>query len=124
MNVVDSSGWLEYFADGPNADFFAPPIKELEQLLIPTLSLYEVFRRVIQQRGESDALQAIAVMQQGKVIELTSSLAVDSARLALEKGLPIADSIMLATARAYRATLWTQDTDFRDLEGVRFIEKD
>ena len=123
MNVVDSSGWLEYFADGPNADFFEPPINEVKQLLVPTLSLYEVFRRVVQLRGEGEALQAIAVMQQGKVIELTSTLVIDSARLALEKGLPMADSIMLATAQTFRATLWTQDTDFKDLDGVRFIEK-
>ncbi len=70
MNVVDSSGWLEYFADGSNADFFATPIETSAELLVLTVSLYEVFKRVLQQRGENEALQAIALMQQGTVIEL------------------------------------------------------
>jgi len=123
MNIVDSSGWLEYFADGPNANFFARPIQDLGQLVVPTLSLYEVFKRIAQQRGEGDALQAIAVMQQATVVDLTSPLALDSARLSLEAHLPMADSIILATARAFDATLWTQDVDFKNMKGVRYIEK-
>jgi len=123
MNIVDSSGWLEYFADGPNADFFARPIQDLGQLVVPTLSLYEVFRCIAQQRGEGDALQAIAVMQQAAVVDLTSPLALDSARLSLEAHLSMADSIILATARAFDATLWTQDADFKNMKGVRCIEK-
>jgi predicted nucleic acid-binding protein len=123
MNIVDSSGWLEYFADGPNADFFARPIQDLCQLVVPTLNLYEVFKRIAQQRGEGDALQAIAVMQQAAVVDLTSPLALDSARLSLEAHLPMADSIILATARAFDATLWTQDADFKNMKGVRYIEK-
>jgi predicted nucleic acid-binding protein len=123
MNIVDSSGWLEYFADGPNANFFARPIQDLGQLVVPTLSLYEVFKRIAQQRGEGDALQAIAVMQQATVVDLTSPLALDSARLSLEAHLPMADSIILATARAFDATLWTQDADFKNMKGVRYIEK-
>ncbi len=91
MNIVDSSGWLEYFADGPNASFFAPAIEKTAKLLIPTLSLYEVFRRVLQQREESWALQAIATMQQGRVIELTSSVALSAARISLQEKLPLAD---------------------------------
>jgi predicted nucleic acid-binding protein len=123
MNLVDSSGWLEYFADGPNASFFARPIQDLSQLVVPTLSIFEVFKRIAQQRGEGDALQAIAVMQQSEVVELTSPLALNSARLSIEARLPMADSIILATARALGATLWTQDADFKDMEGVRYIEK-
>jgi predicted nucleic acid-binding protein len=123
MNLVDSSGWLEYFADGPNASFFSRPIQELAQLIVPTLSIFEVFKRVAQQRGEGDALQAIAVMQQASVIELTSPLALDAARLSLEMHLPMADSVILATARAFGATLWTQDADFKDIDGVQYIEK-
>jgi len=123
MNIVDSSGWLEYFADGPNADFFARPIQDLGQLVVPTLSLFEVFKRIAQQRGEGDALQAIAVMQQAAVVDLTSPLALDSARLSLEAHLSMADSIILATARAFDATLWTQDADFKNMKGVRCIEK-
>jgi len=123
VNVVDSSGWLEYFGDGPNADFFAPPIQKVEQLLVPTLSLFEVFKRIAQQRGEGDALQAVAVMRQGRVVELTAPLAVDSARVSIQERLPLADSIMLATARTYGAVFWTQDADFKSIDGVRFVEK-
>ena len=123
MNIVDSSGWLEYFADGPNADFFAPAIQRTAQLLVPTLSLYEVFKRVLQQREETHALQVIAAMQQGRVIELTSSLALSAARISLQEKLPLADSVMLASSRAYGATLWTQDADFKRLEGVQYVAR-
>ena len=123
MNLVDSSGWLEYFADGPNANFFSRPIQELPQLVVPTLSIFEVFKRIAQQRGDGDALQAVAVMQQASVVDLTSPLALDAARLRLELRLPMADSVILATARAFGATLWTQDVGFKDLEGIQYIEK-
>jgi predicted nucleic acid-binding protein len=123
MNVVDSSGWLEYFADGPNADFFAEAIQDVKQLVVPTLSLFEVFKRISQQRGEGEALQAVAAMQQGIIVTLTLPLALDSARLSLAEQLPMADSIMLATARAHEAVLWTQDRDFKDIAGVRYIDK-
>ena len=121
MNVVDSSGWLEYFAAGPNADFFAEAVEATDELIVPTVSLYEVFKRVLQQRGEGDALQAIALMQQGAVIELTSPIALDAARTSAALGLPMADSVILATARAYQATLWTQDSDFARIEGVKYV---
>lgn len=120
MNVVDSCGWLEYFADGPNADFFAPAVEAVDELVVPTTSLCEVFRRVLQQRSEGDALQAVALMQQGAVVELTPGIALDAACTSVAFGLPMADSIILATARAHQATLWTQDADFQCLEGVRY----
>ena len=120
MNVVDSSGWLEYLADGPNAAFFAPAIERSADLLVPTLSIFEVFKRVLVQREESQALQSIALMHQGHVIDLTASLALDAARLSRSARLPMTDSIMLATARAHGATLWTQDSDFEGLPNVRF----
>jgi predicted nucleic acid-binding protein len=123
MNVVDSSGWLEYFADGPNADFFAPAIEAVTDLVVPTLSLYEVFKRVLQQRGEGDALQAVAIMIQGQVIDLDMDLALSAAKLSAELKLPMADSMMLATARAHDATLWAQDMDFEDISGVQYIAK-
>ncbi|MCR4407162.1 MAG: type II toxin-antitoxin system VapC family toxin [Anaerolineae bacterium] len=123
MNVVDSSGWLEYFADGPNADFFAPAIEDVSELIVPSLSLDEVFKRVLRQRGESDALQAVAVMQQGTVVDLDAAMALSAAKLSVDLGLPMADSVMLATARAHNATLWTQDADFKGVEGVEYIEK-
>ncbi len=123
MNIVDSSGWLEYFANGLNADFFAPAIEDISQLIVPVISIYEVFKRVLQQKGEGDALQAIAVMCQGKVIELDTRLALSAARISVELRMPMADSIMLATSHAYNATLWTQDEDFKRIEGVQYIEK-
>lgn len=123
MNVVDSSGWLEYFADGPNAGFFASAIERTGDLIVPTLSLYEVFKRVLQQKGENEALQAIAVMHQGVVVDLDAALALSAAKVSAELGLPMADSIMLATARSHGATLWTQDADFQEIEGVKYIKK-
>lgn len=123
MNVVDSSGWLEYFADGPNADFFAPAVESLSELIVPTLSLYEVFKRVLQQRGEGEALQAVAVMVQGRVVDLDTELALTAAKVSVELKLPLADSVMLATAQTHRATLWTQDADFQGIDGVRYIAK-
>lgn len=123
MNAVDSSGWLEYFADGPNAGFFAKPIEKTEELVVPTVSIYEVFKRVLQQRGEGDALQAVAVMRQGRLIELSEAIALAAARVSAEVGLPMADSIMLASANAFDATLWTQDADFERVPGVRYVAK-
>lgn len=123
MNVVDSSGWLEYLADGPNAKFFAPPIEKTADLLVPTISLYEVFKRVHQQKTEGDALQAVALMQQGQIVDLTPSLALAAARVSLRDRMPMADSIMLATARSFGAVFWTEDADFEKIEGVRYVRK-
>jgi len=122
MNVVDSSGWLEFFADGPNATFFAPAIQKPTELLVPTVSIYEVFKRILQQKEETDALRAVAAMQQGSVMALDEGLALSAARLSIQAKLPMADSIMLAAARTTGATLWTQDKDFKDVEGVRYID--
>jgi predicted nucleic acid-binding protein len=121
MNVVDSSGWLEYFADGPNADFFAPAITDVAELLVSSISIYEVFKRVLQQRGEGDALRAADAMQQGRVVNLDTALSLSAARTSVALGLPLADSIMLATARAHDATLWTQDADFQGMAGVEYV---
>ena len=123
MNVVDSSGWLEYFADGPNADFFAAAIEDVSQLMVPTINLYEVFKRVLQQRDESDALEAVAAMQQGQVVDLDAVVALSAAKVSATFKLPMADSIMLTTARMHDATLWTQDADLKGLEGVQYKEK-
>jgi predicted nucleic acid-binding protein len=123
MNVVDSSGWLEYFADGPNAPFFVRAIEDTGDLLVPTLSVVEVFRRVLQQRGEDEALQAAALMQQGRIVDLDLTTALVAARLGVQERLPLADSVMLATARQHGAVLWTQDRDFEGIEGVRYRAK-
>lgn len=123
MNVVDSSGWLEYLADGPNAEFFAPAIEATESLVVPVLSLYEVFKRLLVQRGDDEALQAVVAMQQARIEVLTPVTALAAARLSLELRLPMADSILLATARQHGAVFWTQDEDFENVEGVRYIAK-
>ncbi len=120
MNLVDSSAWLEYFANGPNAGFFATPIEQVGELIVPSVVLYEVFKRVLQQRGENDALQTVAVLQQGTVVGLDVALALHAARTSVERHLPMADSIILATAQAHEATLWTQDADFRAIPGVQY----
>ena len=120
MNVVDSSAWLEYFAAGANADFFAAAIEGVAELVVPTLSLFEVFKRVMQQRGESEALQVVAVMQQGHVVDLDAKIALSAARLSLEHKLPLADSIVLATAHEHGATLWTQDSHFEGIVDVKY----
>lgn len=123
MNVVDSSAWLEYFADGPNAAIFAKPIEATRSLIVPTLSLFEVFRRVSQQRNEDEALRVIAVMEQGRVVDLDQATALEAARLSIEHAIAMADSVMLATARRHRAILWTQDSDFDGLPSARYHAK-
>jgi predicted nucleic acid-binding protein len=123
MNIADSSGWLEYFADGPNAVDFAEALEGSSDLIVPTISFYEVFKVVLRQCGESEALRAIALMQEGQLIDLTSTIALHSAKISLEFNIPMAGSVMLATAREYDAVLWTKDSDFKGIEGVRFIEK-
>ena len=123
MNVVDSSGWLEYFGNGDNASFFAQPLADAPNLIVPSISIFEVFKRVLVQRGETAALQATALMQQGRVVELEPALATSAAQLSVQLKLPMADSIILATARQFNATLWTQDADFEGQPGVRFVAK-
>jgi predicted nucleic acid-binding protein len=123
MNLVDSSAWLEYFANGPNAGFFASAAEETGKLLVPTICLLEVFKRVVQQRGEGPALRVVAQMQQGKVVDLDSSLALSAAKISLDTKLPLADSVILATARAYGAVIWTQDADFAKVKGVKYAAK-
>jgi predicted nucleic acid-binding protein len=124
MNVVDSSGWLEYFINGPNAAFFAPIIeKAAAEVLVPTISLFEVFKRVLVERNRDDALEAIALMKEGRVVDLDDNLALSAAEISYEMQLPLADSIILATARANEAVLWTQDAHFKGVEGVKYIEK-
>lgn len=123
MNVVDSSAWLEYFGDGPNAQFFAKAIEKPDELVVPSLTLFEVFKRTLQLTDETTALNAVAVMMQGRVVDLSASLAIESARLSSETGLAMADAIILATARSERAVLWTQDSHFDGLENVEFRKK-
>ena len=123
MSQADSSGWLEYFADGKNADFFTPAIESVESLIVSTINLYDVFKHILQKRGEDNALLAVNAMQEGKVIKLDESLALQAAKISSELKIPMADSIILATARKYGAILWTQDRDFEGFYNVKFVPK-
>ena len=123
MNLVDSSGWLEYLTDGPQAQEFEKPLKNTDQLIVPTICLLEVFKIVLRERGEDDALQAAALMKQGKVFELTEGIALEAARLSHGLKIPTADSIILATGRMLQATIWTMDIDFKDIPGIKYFPK-
>ena len=123
MNIIDSSGWLEYLADGPNARYFSRPLQNAAELIVPAITLYEVFKTVLRQRNESDALQAVALMLQGSVVDLTATISILAAKISLQNEMPMADSIILATARLYEATVWTQDSDFEGIDGVQYFPK-
>jgi len=123
MNVVDSSAWLSYFAGDANATEFSIPIENIEELIVPSITIIEVFKYILRQRGEDMALQAIAHMEQGNVISLDSSLAINAAKYGIDYKLPLADSIIYATGRKFNALIWTQDIDFKALEGVKYYPK-
>jgi len=123
VNVVDSSGWVEYLGGGPNAGFFAPPIEDAGSIVVPSICIFEVFHWVMRNRGEEQAVEAAALMRQGLVVALDEELAIEAAAVSIDSDLPMADSIILTTARAYDATIWTQDAHFRDIEGVKYVEK-
>jgi predicted nucleic acid-binding protein len=123
MNIVDSSGWLAYFADEPNAKHFLTPLKDTASLIVPTVTIYEVFKVVLRESSENEALQAAVAMRKGKVVDLTSSLAIAASKLSLAHNLPMADCIILATAKELGATIWTQDSDFRDMGNVKYFPK-
>jgi len=121
MNIIDSSGWLEYFSDGPNAIHYLPPLNDTSSLIVPVITIYEVFRVALRESAENEALQAVAAMQKGKIIDLNANIAMDASKLSLQHDLPMADSIILATARAYDCVIWTQDSDFQHIEGVNYF---
>jgi len=121
MNIVDSSGWLAYFADEPQAKHFHKPLNEPSYLVVPTVTIYEVFKVVLRETTENEALQAAAAMQKGKIVDLTPSLAITASKLSLTHKLPMADSIILATAIEYEATVWTLDSDFKNIKGVKYF---
>jgi predicted nucleic acid-binding protein len=123
MNIVDSSGWLAYFADEANAQYFLPPLSDTPSLVVPTITIYEVFKVVLREAGENEALQAAVAMRKGTVVDLTSSLAIEASKISLAHGIPMADSIILATAKEFDATVWTQDSDFKAMKRVKYFPK-
>jgi predicted nucleic acid-binding protein len=123
MNIVDSSGWLAFFADEPNAKHFLLPLKDTASLVVPAVTIHEVFKVVLRESNENKALQAAVAMQKGKVVDLTAKLAIDASKLSLQHDIPMADSIILATAQVFNATIWTQDSDFKNISGVNYFPK-
>ena len=123
MNIVDSSGWLEYFIDGKNADFFSPAIEDTDNLLVSVINIYEVFKRILTSQGVEIAEMRIADLLKGRVIDLTASISLSAASISEELKIPIADSLILATAYAYNAVLWSQDEHFKGLPGVQYISR-
>jgi toxin FitB len=123
MNIVDSSGWLEYFSDGPNANEFSPPLSDTDSLIVPSISIFEVFKVVLRERGEDSALVAASLMKQGKVVDLNFEISIQAAKFSHEFKLSMADSIILTTAFIYNATVWTQDGDFKDFDSVKYFPK-
>ena len=123
MNIVDSSGWLAYFADERNAKHFLSPLNDAASLVVPTVTIYEVFKVVLRESNENKALQAVVAMQRGVVADLTVPLSIAASKLSLEYNLPMADSIILATAKEFNADLWTQDPDFENIPGVKYFPR-
>jgi len=123
MNLVDSSGWIEYFAKGENARHFLSVIRAKEELLVSTVNIYEVFKKIYREFGETEALRAVSYMRQARVVAVDDKIAVVAAKLSAELKLPMADSLILATARLHKAVLWTQDAHFQGLPNVRYFPK-
>ena len=123
MNIVDSSGWLAYFADEPNAKHFLIPLKDSASLVVPTITIYEVFKVVLRESSENEAIQAVAAMQKGTVVDLTTNLAIAASKLSLQHRLPMADNIIIATSQAFSAKIWTQDSDFKNISGAKYFPK-
>jgi predicted nucleic acid-binding protein len=123
MNVVDSSCWLDWFADQPGAERFLKTVKDLPNLIVPSITLYEVFKRLLSQKGEETAVRAFAYMRRAQIVDLNPEVALASARLSLTTKLPLADSVILTTARMFNAILWTQDEHFKGMDGVKYFQK-
>jgi len=123
MIIIDTSGWLEYFTGGTNSKFFSTPIKNNSKIIVPTIILYELWKKISRERGEDKAVELVAQLKRYDIIPLDESLSISAAKISNEYKIAMADSIIYATAKKYNATLWTQDADFKDFENVKYIEK-
>jgi toxin FitB len=123
MNIVDSSGWLEFFADGPNAGEFAKPLSSTDILIVPSITVFEVFKVVLRERDEDSALLAVSLMKQGKIVDLSFDLSIQAAKMSYDHKLSMADSIILTTAFAYESIVWTQDMNFKGFQHVKYFPK-
>ena len=122
MNLVDSSGWMEYFSNSPLAESFKKPIEDTKSLIVPTVCIYEVFKKAIQFTNEKKALEIVAAMRMGIVVSLDDQRALSAANLSYVYKLPMADSIILSIAQEYKAILWTKDADFENFPNVKYFE--
>ncbi|MHB1688537.1 MAG: PIN domain-containing protein [Ignavibacteriaceae bacterium] len=122
MNLVDSSAWLEYFVDGKNSKFFAPIIEDTENLIVSVINIYEIYKKILIERDENKAFQAVSLMQQAKIVEINSAISIQAAKLSHLLKLPMADSLIYTTAKIFNAVLWTQDIDFKNLEDVKYFK--
>ena len=123
MNLVDSSGWLEYLTDGKNAKFFAHVIENTDELIVSVINIYEVYKKVLVEKDDNTAIQVVGLMQQAKVIDVTPSIAIQAAKFSYEFKIPMADSIIYTTAKMNDSVVWTQDNDFKNLDGVKYNKK-
>lgn len=123
MNLVDSSGWIEYFTNGPNASYFAKPIEQTGDLIVPVVCLFEVYKKVRSSVDEKQALMAVTQMKLGRIVDITEDIALSAASISLDSRLGMADSLIYAIARSHRAFLWTQDEDFKNLPNVFYKGK-
>jgi predicted nucleic acid-binding protein len=124
VKVVDSSGWIEFFTDGPLASQFEPHLADPSRVITPTIVLYEVYKLIRRERGEEAGLVAAAAMERTRLAPLTETVALTAADLSLEHRLAMADAIVYATARLEEAEVVTADVDFRDLPGVLYFPKE
>jgi predicted nucleic acid-binding protein len=123
VDLIDSCGWLEYFTDGPNVDFFSAPILAQSKIIVPTIVIYELWKKIVREQGEEIAIEITAQLKRFDIVPLDESLSISAAKISLEHKLPMADSIIYATAQKHKAVLWTQDADFKDFTDVKYIEK-
>jgi predicted nucleic acid-binding protein len=117
-NLVDTSAWLEYFTNGPNAEYFAKAIEDTDNLIVSVINIYEIYKKILTDKSKSDALEAIALLMQGTVIDFNIDLAIKASQISKEHKLPMADSILLATALKYNSILWTQDQHFENISDI------
>ena len=123
MNVVDSSGWVEYFQDSDRADLFALAVEQRDQLLVPTIALFEVHRVLSRKLPAELVDRCLDVMRLGRVLDLTDRRAVAASKVSRQHRLAFADAAMYSMAQEHGASFWTQDVDYQDLPGVRYFAR-
>ena len=121
MKLVDSSCWIDYFTGQSKSDYYSAAIVDTDNLIVPTVCLYEVYKKILIERGKREALRAVAAMRVGNIVGLDVDLAIQAAGISREHGIPMADSIIYATAKQARAQLITKDSHFKGLSGVRYV---